>query len=472
MSNFIEWQVFENKELNVLGIDEIKTINISRDENYNILFSIYSSIQPQKNNVLSDSLLSHFNELIAYDKNSQNKYVLKKLIVENITFSNSNNTVISGKVLSMKKIITTENTDLSEFEIIWLLNSSNTVNYDQNIEKVSRVINKYIWGDFANDTFDYDSETSLSWSGLKLSYNDFSFLFVKADAFAGLKASFLRFEKKHIPNNEIVHDIITILSYLFGITFICIGITKYSIQSLPLEITYISTLRFDIKQVLNENSTPPVPIRFIDFYKSKIRTTEIINLFISNFIKNESSYQLHKNLAYINYARLLPAEMKIATMSAVFDNLCTNYFISKVNTIIPIQKFNEIKKVLNSTIDELIDDDEQNRILKSKVCNINNKSINQRNKEIFSDLKMNLSEFEKKSLTIRNLAVHGNLDSDNTIEILQLSNCYYWLINRLLLKLIGIDYYIDYSSKPNLPEKTENSQKGAFLAINFLQDND
>ena len=167
----------------------------------------------------------------------------------------------------------------------------------------------------------------------------------------------------------------------------------------------------------------------------------MINLILLKVSEN-TKYSLIKNFAFTNYARTQPVEVKIQPLAATFDNICAQYFTNRENTIVSTAIFNKLKK----------------DILKSKTSQINNQSQNQRNKIIFEELGLKLSKLEEKALKARNSSVHGSLDSKKLNELILLSKCYYTLINRLILKILDIPFYIDYTHPQGLPMKIEEAQ--------------
>ena len=183
----------------------------------------------------------------------------------------------------------------------------------------------------------------------------------------------------------------------------------------------------------------------------------MINLILLKVSEN-TTYSLIKNFAFINYARTQPVEVKIQPLAATFDKICVQYFTNRENTIVSTAIFNKLKKDIEKKIDELDVPEEQKYILKSKTSQINNQSQNQRNKIIFEELGLKLSKLEEKALKTRNSSVHGSLDSKKLNELILLSKCYYTLINRLILKILDIPFYIDYTHPQGLPMKIEEAQ--------------
>ena len=462
MTDFIEWQQFEELYLNIKDNDFFNTISLSRDENFNIHFCVVCKELDKKItrdfNDISSFYMSKLNSLTAFSTPFLGKeYLLKDFISDSFNYSTSGEFSINGIVLNIESHYANDSAGKPNFENIWLLNSSNQANYDQNIIKTSSGNEHYQWGNFAVEDIGLAEKYSGSWAGIKLKYKTYDFLLIKSDTFTKFKSTCLRFEKEQFPTDEDLNEIVNILNFIFGLTFIYIGNTKYNCKSTPVSDCYISTFRKDIEQVLNEAQLPVIPLRLNDFHGLKIHTTELINLILLKVSEN-TTYSLIKNFAFINYARTQPVEVKIQPLAATFDNICAQYFTNRENTIVSTAIFNKLKKDIEKKIDELDVPEEQKYILKSKTSQINNQSQNQRNKIIFEELGLKLSKLEEKALKARNSSVHGSLDSKKLNELILLSKCYYTLINRLILKILDIPFYIDYTHPQGLPMKIEEAQ--------------
>ncbi len=462
MADFIEWQQFEKTDLYIKDNELFSKISISRDENYNIHFCVECKELDKKTtrdfNDISSFYMSKLDNVTAYPNPFLGKeYFLKEFICEKFNYAPTGEFTINGIVLKIESHYISDSVGKPEFENIWLLNSSNQANYDQNIIKTSSGNEHYQWGDFAIEDIALAEKYSASWAGIKLKYRSYDFLLIKSDTFTKFKSTCLRFEKKQFPTDEVLNEIINILNFIFGLTFIYIGNTKYNCKSSPVSDCYISTFRKDIEQVLNEAQFPVIPLRLNDFHGFGINTTELINLIFLKVSEN-TAYSLIKNFAFINYARTQPAEVKIQPLAATFDNICTQYFSNRENTIINKEIFSKLKKTIEQKIEEFDIPEEQKKIMKSKISQINNQSQNQRNKIIFEELGLKISNLEKKALKARNSSVHGSLNSDKIKESILLAKCYYTLINRLLLKLLNISLYIDYTHPAGLPTKIEEAQ--------------
>lgn len=462
MADFIEWQQFEHLDLFVKDNDYFNSVKISRDENYNIHFCVtckeIKKEEIQEFSKVSSFYFSKLNSLTAVPNPFLGKeYVLNEFVTESFSFSPNDDLSISGIVIKVESHYITSGMGDSEFINIWLLNSPKHAHYDQNIIKTSSGNEHYKWGDFANEDFGFGEKYSASWAGIKLKYKKYDFLLIKSDIFTKFPSTCLRFSKNQFPNDNDLYEIINTLNFIFGMTFIYIGQTKYNCKSSPIANCYVSTYRKDIKQVLSEIQLPVIPLRLTDFHTFNVKTGDMINLVLKRISQN-TKYNLFKNFAFINYARTQPIDVKIQPLAAAFDNICEKYFSDRENTIINADIFTELKSVIYEKIDTLSVDNDQKRILKSKTSQINNQSQNQRNKKIFEELGLNLSKLEEEALKTRNSSVHGGLNSKKINDMIRLSKCYYTLINRLLLRILDIPVYIDYTLAEGLPMKIEDGQ--------------
>lgn len=462
MDNYIEWQQFEELNLKVINNNFFESVTLTRDKNYNILFKInckkIEQNQPIEVSDISSFFISKLNNITATSIKCIGKsFTLNGFVVEKFNFSIEDKHSFEGILLNLESSYIIGNIGNPEFINVWLLNSPNDANFDVGITRSGSNKQSYQWGDFAKDEFCFDNGTSLSWAGIKMKYKSYDFLFIKADTFTKSKTSFLRFEKKQFPTNEVLDEIICILDFIFGMTFIYIGNTKYNKASSPVSDSYLSSYRKDIEQIIVEAQYPVIPLRAVDYHQFNIPTTKLINKIFENIEKN-TKFNLQKNFALINYARTQPADVKIQPLAASFDNICEQYFKGMDNCLIESSKFSELQNFINSKIDTLEIAENLKTILKSKTSQINNQSQNQRNKKIFKELGIKLGELEKKALNARNGSVHGGFDSKKINEIILLSKCYYTLINRLILKILDIPLYIDYTHPQGLPMKIEEAQ--------------
>ncbi len=208
MADFIEWQQFEKTDLYIKDNEFFSKLSISRDENYNIHFCVECKELDKKTtrdfNDISSFYMSKLDNVTAYPNPFLGKeYFLKEFICEKINYAPTGEFSINGIVLRIESHYVSDSVGKPEFENIWLLNSSNQANYDQNIIKTSAENEHYQWGDFATEEIALAEKYSASWAGIKLKYKCYDFLLIKSDTFTKFKSTCLRFEKKQFPTDEV-----------------------------------------------------------------------------------------------------------------------------------------------------------------------------------------------------------------------------------------------------------------------------
>ena len=173
MADFIEWQQFEELYLNIKDNDFFNTISLSRDENFNIHFCVVCKELDKKItrdfNDISSFYMSKLNSLTAFSTPFLGKeYLLKDFICDSFNYSTSGEFSINGIVLNIESHYANDSAGKPDFENIWLLNSSNQANYDQNIIKTSSGNEHYQWGNFATEDIGLAEKYSGSWAGIKI----------------------------------------------------------------------------------------------------------------------------------------------------------------------------------------------------------------------------------------------------------------------------------------------------------------
>ena len=88
--------------------------------------------------------------------------------------------------------------------------------------------------------------------------------------------------------------------------------------------------------------------------------------------------------------------------------------------------------------------------------------MNVRNKAIFEDLHLDLSQLEKDALQSRNKAVHGTLGNLRVKQIIIESSAFYVLISRLVLRILNMPLYIDWSVRDRPVSQVDRAQQGNF----------
>jgi hypothetical protein len=355
-----------------------------------------------------------------------------------------------------------------DFEIFWFLNASIQLDYPEKFHSKMKKTSKMEWGTFDEDSFE-SSAPQMSKNIIKIRYKELSFIFGRVIDNSKLKRSFIRFERKEFPDTREIDDISLILSYLLGIELIYLGSTKFNSKSYPIERMTYSTLRYDINNVLGFSEIPPIPIYYT--LHQKMDASEQINIFIKKYLEMNSKYDLTHVIWHLNYSRHQHPMVKIQPLAAAFDIICKNYCFEKDNILLPKKTFKDLLKEIKGILNKKELSDEIKKELYRRFQQDNNNSQNQRNKNIFNELGITLSENEKSALEMRNLMIHGSTQYKDIKQATADSYFFYTLINRLLLKVVGLQFYIDYSQNGGVAiSPIEKEQIGSYQSIFIIKD--
>jgi hypothetical protein len=468
MPKYLEWQSIETKKLIVTNSENIQELEIECDNDFNLnvkLFCQYpkSISYPSNPETIYSEVFKNIDEIEAVDRiNPIEKY---RLVGFNITSSSTNandSLTYSGVVRKIYKIFDSSAMGDRQFVIYWLLNSSNDLSYTEGSEITKKEEEEYSWGGFATDKFNFHPERSFARNLIQLKYKNNDFLLGKVDKKHHRKASFIRFKDNEFISQEDFSELLHLLSYFLGVEFLHIGTTYFNKASSPIEQSYISTFHSGIDNILDQYDLPPIPIRLSDHYSLQLDSKEQINNGIQAYLNNKEHFSLERILWYINYARHQHPLVKMQPVSTAFDMICTMYYKNADNNYIDKKMFSLLKKEFYKILTDIIP--ERNIIdeFKQRIGNLNNNSINKRNKNIFNDLNMQLSALEQDSLNSRNASIHGTIGDIDYIKLIKESNAYFTLVNRLILRILNLQYYIDYSVQGKYINDVRVAQKGEY----------
>lgn len=198
--------------------------------------------------------------------------------------------------------------------------------------------------------------------------------------------------------------------------------------------------------------------------------SELLNFSEVNFSKLVESFYKHETLSrsalIILEANTQPLELKAASYCVAYEGIChTIKKLIDINAPSSIDKIvweqnikPEFEKLLNSLKTNGLLDDNQDRILSSKINNLNQPTNRDSLTAPFLKLGYTLNQLEIKCIDNRNKFLHGSLpvksnDEDENFKELYLNSItIHKLIYILILKLIGFEgYIINY---PKLHEQT------------------
>ncbi len=468
MPKYLEWQSIETKKLAVINTENIQELEIDCDNDFNFnvrFFCQYpkSISYPNDPDVIFNEVFKDINEIEAVDPiNPIEKY---RVVGFNMSTSSTNardSLTYSGTVRKIYKKYDSPIMGDKIFSMYWLLNTSNDISYTEVSEITKKEEEEYCWGSFATDKFDFHPERRFSRNLIKLKFKNFDFLFGKVDTKHHKKASFIRFKDGVFISDEEFSELLHLLSYFIGVEFLHVGITYFNKSSSPIEQIFMSTFHSGIDKILDQYDIPPIPIRLSDHYSLKLDPEKLINEGIQAYLEKKDKFSLERILWYINYSRHQHPLVKIQPLSTAFDMTCATYYKGTDNNSIDKKQFANIKKEFFKILKTEISDKNLENEFKQRIANLNNNSTNQRNKNIFKDLEMQLSSLEKESLNSRNTSIHGTIGDVDYIKFIKQSNAYFTLINRLILRILNLQYYVDYSVQGKYINDVRVAQKGEY----------
>lgn len=470
MPSYSFWQEFDDCEVVVQDSKHITGAKLSRDANYNIRTSFSCTIPPglplpSDPDSLYNSIFEGKTELKARSTPVPIRRILiSGILITSTTHSARGSEVIySGMVDELVSCYDTSIVGQPEYVVYWFLNGSRTLSYTESVKLNTKLYEKIEWGTFAEDTFNGSGGKYLGWDAIKLKYKDYSFLFgrVRSECNNFEKSSFIRFEKNQFPTVGEVEELTLLLSYVLGVELIYTGFTQYTQNSSPVSTHFKSTFRMDVESIIGRHEQPPMPIRISDYHSLGINSVDLINSFFTKFLEWKVEYNLEMVLWYLNYARYQHPLTKIQPLAAGFDTICSAYYSSRSNTHIQKDIYKEIMQEVKRTLEKFVPDKALRILLNGKISNCNTISMNKRNYNLFTELQLELSSLESSALHARNKVIHGSFDG-NSIESVVHANVYTTLMNRLLLRLLGIEYYIDYSRQGRFVNSVQVKQGGSY----------
>ena len=457
-SDFLKWIDFDNQIYEVKDIDNVESIKISRDENFILNFELVCSIPKEIYNITGGEIEEYFeskikDKIIIYDPQNNNEIKMIKNNISSINIliiSTSNKITIKGESSYIEKYNKNIN-EKADFSIYLFLNSASKEFYTD-------------WFDITED------DKTFFFPCLNLKYKNIDFSYVRYDKKLSIKgASFLKFRKGNDFLEKFIDDIIIALSYICGNELIPIGCSEYDKNNVPIKITYkcknhqgilkdqykpllsprnpkqIEEINKSFSNFLSQNKNLTID-EINNFFKKNPRDNKNneINKFLESYSKNKEKYDLPLIFRYINISRYITYEdAKIYPLSTVFDIIKNKYISEYKDRPENKEKYNKLKTLL-----------EKNKEDKDFI--------------IFKILDMDLSECEKIAIGFRDDVVHGrmeNIKKRSMEDIINLSYCYYTLVNRLILKILEIDYYMmNYNTSKSIIREVSKKQIGKYFS--------
>ncbi|WP_304047040.1 hypothetical protein [Methanobrevibacter gottschalkii] len=454
----IEWEFLQDeKEISFieetnLNLFEVTKIYLKRNEKYEILLDITGKVNQHDSEEikkLNQPVDIHFKtKFHTYDLFSCH------IIKNNMTFPQNEYNVVF-KVQNVERFINKYSDNEEYFIKEWYLNSTqDSLIFKRgtsfNIKKEFIKIRDISKNSELNILDESMPDSSLD--SLFLELNDYSILLQEVPQKFGpdwSKNLGVEYQKElNIPPKDIREKIVEIISFLMGRFLIKIGETHYdkdwniindSCQSplIPIQI--------DLKQICKKSD-----LSCIDFYEGfpLLNIVEERICYIVNNYLNEDEMDLSYVIHQLLLSMIVPVEAEIVMIGACLDKLSEIWFKSSKSKskgeLIEKKKFDEL---IEEYVDGLKISFKDYPKVFVKIENAFQASGKQRVDFFLEELELETGDVEKDARFYRNKPAHGHLlDNEGLFKLMYLTDAYRTLLNRIILKILNYDVYIDLTS--------------------------
>jgi len=475
MSDHIFWQSFELVEVFHQGADSIiLSAELYRDESFNLIgkFLCDNKYEQEFMNYSQDAQEILFREtrgiFTAHNTSSLSSFHFRisDFTIKHIRFLPMENKIeVVCRIYRIIKELSMKKKGSTKFEIYWFLGNSHDLAYPEATAINAEISKTVALGSFEKFKLEYSPKGESGWHRniIKLQVDGISFILGTVDKkYTNDKplASFLRVEKGKFLCSEIIGHLTQILSFILGVDFLVIGHSKFNEYFESIYDEYRSS---DLKGLHCRQKSmviPALPI-YDDYSQIPPSPSEQIDAFIEGYFSKLEEYSMLKILWQVNYARGQHPSFKIQPLSAVFDMLNKAYLKGHFRTVIEPKEFKEILAKLKNVINAANIDENDKKQLCNHLNNVNDQTHTQRNRQLFQELGLEISDLEKEAFKSRNKVIHGSKEIKSDFEIRNAS-AFQILITRIILKILNIPFYSDWSLPTQEARRTEEPIKGKF----------
>lgn len=247
------------------------------------------------------------------------------------------------------------------------------------------------------------------------------------------------------------------ISYFFGERLIKVGSSILSSEGHMIEQTSLNPYAHNLRKELNNHGLLPFDVNSSN---GKIDENRISKA-IESFIENYEQLKLGDVVWKIWYGRMMPLGMNLTSYSSSLEALMNAWFASSKSkshgSYIEVSQFqSEINPIMTSLKTKYSNDPAWIKII-SRLEGANQISISDKYQRFFQELSIESGNVEKEVISSRNKFAHGGaVKSNQSNYVVKAARAYETLINRCILKALGVsNHYIDYSEYdfPNRPIK-------------------
>lgn len=269
-----------------------------------------------------------------------------------------------------------------------------------------------------------------------------------------------------IPNQEERIAIGELISFLFGRQLLYVGQTSYKDLDVQEAVSY-NPWGDNVRSVCKSVCFPPMRTRPQHF-------EELVRSLLPPYLNLRNEYQMDEALWKYWIGLTLPIGCNIPIMATGTEILAKGWFESSRSKTKGVYmesgRFKTLFKEELESMEKKLDGVDNGKIILNKINGSYKMGNNERLDTFFSEIKIPLSDAEKKASLYRNKMIHDAMDLEkiDIRELVRLTYAYRSLFHRIMLKLLGHSgKYIDYSMA-RLPEKPLCIGSGAEMVLPLI----
>lgn len=319
-------------------------------------------------------------------------------------------------------------------------------------------------------TEDEEMKAGVSWAKdyVKVDLTDFSFIIAKvpvkicSNSLHGLCFEFRDIDNFKIPDEGIIKQIKSFVSFLFGNKLSHIGYSLTSDNDIQKSVYY----SVNSESLRLSSQTPMPPVTFNTKYEWG-DFSWLVNKLLPQYLNINGELKLGQAISRYWISKGLAIGVNLPTLANAVEIITAEYLMQKGEFKTEIIPDEEYLKLIDDELEKLQSKllaYPEGQIILNNIKKGNKKSINVKMNTFFKLIGIDIGKEEKAAIQLRNKMTHSTRDyskDEKAYDDLVLTRVYEVLFNRIILKLLGYDdYYTDYSIQ-NAPLKHISASAGS-----------
>lgn len=456
----INWEIITAKKFTIamsnFGVKNAK-LTIWRDDDFRIFCRISTANHKLFNNI--HRITNKSLKILSIGEVPNIRLYIPALFILSNSHT-SEESILNCEIVSAIYYLRPKKNFVYDYKYFYFLNSLPDFPYSrsQEFSKSEKIV--YEITGYSKDQLDFDVGGEYGRNAMTLLINNktIAFGFVSAKTTETVDGSFIRVDKKNDLNKDEVTILRNILSFMCSSKLIPLGNTVMTKDYTRFYGQYNSTLIDGIKSQLFSGRYIPFPYhQSLGYWLDKSFDIEaILSSVISEYIKNRDTFELDRVTWLVEYARISSVELQIQPLATAYDLLKSCWFNSPYSKSkgrhLQDNVYNEvISKYLTNIESDLDKSKSTTKPILNRIKSANQMSLSEKDIVFFKEMELEMGEVERFALQSRNKVVHGSKGSIDLRNLWDANNAYHTMVNRILLFLLKLDYYVDYSCriKPN-----------------------